>query len=139
MKIKDVKIGMKVIGNDVADKLYRHTKKGWIGTVEDIQDGYIYVRDDKERVNLYVVPKAFDKYEEDEEVLKVYRTTKGYYVKYNGQIVASSRCHPNDKFNEEFGLNLALRRFCKTLNDRTVVEQKTVTRTILKVNDLVGV
>ena len=137
MKIKDVKIGMKVIGNDVADKLYRHTKKGWIGTVEDIQDGYIYVRDDKERVNLYVDPKAFDKYEGDEEILKVYRSANGYYVEYNGQIVAGSRCHPNDKFNEEFGLNLALRRFCKTLNDRTVVEQKTVTRTILKVNDLV--
>lgn len=139
MNIKDVKIGMKVIGNDLANKLYRYTKKGWIGIVESIQDDFIYVRGDDDIVDWRGLAKAFDKYEGDEEVLKVYRGTNGYYVVYNGQTVASSRCHPHDKFNEEFGLNLALRRFCKTLNDKAVVEQKTVTRTILKVNDLVGV
>lgn len=137
MKIKDVKIGMKVIGNDLANKLYRYTKKGWIGTVESIQDNFIYVTGDNDIVNWRVLAKAVDKYEGDEEVLTVYRGTNGYYVIYNGQIVAGSRCHPHDKFNEEFGLNLALRRFCKTLNDKAVVEQKTVTRTILKVNDFI--
>lgn len=139
MNIKDVKVGMKVIGNDLADIAYLYTKKGWIGTVEAIRGDSIYVGDGIHNGNYRVNPKAFDKYEGEEEVLKVYRGTNGYYVVYNGQTVASSRCHPNDKFNEEFGLNLALRRFCKTLNDKTVVEQKTVTRTILKVNDLVEV
>lgn len=139
MKIKDVKIGMKVIGNVLADNFYLYTKKGWIGTVEAIRGNSIYVGDGTHNGNHRVNPIAFDKYEKDEEVLKVYRSANGYYVEYNGQIVAGSRCHPNDNFNEEFGLNLALRRFCKTLNDKAVVEQKTVTRTILKVNDLVGV
>ena len=139
MKIKDVKIGMKVIGNDVADEYYLYTKKGYIGTVEAVRGDHIYIRGDDDGKTYSVYPKAFDKYEKDEEVLKVYRSANGYYVEYNGQIVAGSRCHPNDKFDEQFGLNLALRRFCKTLKDRTVVEQKTVTRTILKVDDLVGV
>lgn len=138
MEIKDVKVGMKVIGNDLANK-YIYTKKGWVGVVECIQGEHIFARGNYGDINYRLDPKAFDKYEGDEEVLKVYRGTNGYYVVYNGQTVASSRCHPNDKFNEEFGLNLALRRFCKTLNDKTVVEQKTVTRTILKVNDLVEV
>lgn len=137
MKIKDVKIGMKIIGNDLANKKYLYTKKGWVGVVKWIQGGHIFAKDNSREYNYCLEPKAFDKYEGDEEVLKVYRSANGYYVEYNGQIVAGSRCHPNDKFNEEFGLNLALRRFCKTLNDRTVIEQKTVTRTILKVNDLV--
>lgn len=137
MKIKDVKIGMKVIGNVLADKFYLYTKKGWVGVVECIQGNHIFARGNSGEYNYCLDPKAFDKYEGDKEVLKVYRSANGYYVEYNGQIVAGSRCHPNDNFNEEFGLNLALRRFCKTLNDRTVVEQKTVTRTILKVNDLV--
>ena len=38
MKIKDVKIGMKIIGNDLANK-YIYTKKGWVGVVECIQGG----------------------------------------------------------------------------------------------------
>lgn len=139
MEIKDVKIGMKVIGNDLADIAYLYTKKGWIGTVEAIRGDSIYVGDGIHNGNYRVNPKAFDKYEGEEEVLKVYRVADGYYVEYKGQMVTGSFCHPNDKFNEQFGLNLALRRFCKTLNDRTVVEQKTVTRTILNVNDLVGV
>lgn len=67
MEIKDVKIGMKVIGNDVADIAYLYTKKGWIGTVENIDDGFIYVSDDKERVSYRVNPKAFDKYKEESE------------------------------------------------------------------------
>lgn len=67
MKIKDVKIGMKVIGNDLANKLYRYTKKGWIGIVESLQGGNVYVRDDIDRINYRVNPTAFDKYEEESE------------------------------------------------------------------------
>lgn len=137
MKIKDVKIGMKVIGNDLADIAYLYTKKGWIGTVEAIRGDSIYVGDGTHNGNHRVNPIAFDKYEEDEEVLKVYRGTNGYYVVYNGQIVAGSRCHPNDKFNEEFGLNLALRRFCNNLKDRTIVEERKVIKKIVCIDDFI--
>lgn len=137
MKIKDVKIGMKVIGNDVADEYYLYTKKGYIGTVEAVCGDHIYIRGDDDGKTYSVYPKAFDKYEKDEEVLNVYRSTNGYYVEYNGQIVAGSRCHPNDKFNEEFGLNLALRRFCKTLNDRTVVEERKGIKKIVCIDDFI--
>lgn len=137
MEIKDVKIGMKVIGNDLADIAYLYTKKGWIGTVEAIRGDSIYVGDGIHNGNYRVNPKAFDKYEGDEEVLKVYRGANGYYVVYNGQTVASSRCHPNDKFNEEFGLNLALRRFCNNLKDRTIVEERKVIKKIVCIDDFI--
>ena len=137
MKIKDVKIGMKVIGNDVAESYYLYTKKGYIGTVEAIGDFYIHIRGDDDGKTFSVDPKAFDKYEKDEEVLKVYRSANGYYVEYNGQIVAGSRCHPSDKFDEQFGLNLALRRFCKTLNDRTVVEERKGIKKIVCIDDFI--
>lgn len=67
MKIKDVKIGMKVIGNVLADKFYLYTKKGWIGTVEAIRTNSIYVRGDTDTVNYRVNPIAFNKYEEESE------------------------------------------------------------------------
>lgn len=136
MKIKDVKIGMKVIGNDLANK-YIYTKKGWVGVVECIQGEHIFARGNYGDMNYCLDPKAFDKYEGDEEVLKVYRGINGYYVVYNGQIVASSRCHPHDKFNEEFGLNLALRRFCNNLKDRTIVEERKVIRKIVSIDDFI--
>ena len=67
MNIKDVKIGMKVIGNDLADIAYLYTKKGWIGTVEAIRGDNIYVRGLGGGKNYSVNPKAFDKYEEESE------------------------------------------------------------------------
>lgn len=136
MKIKDVKIGMKVIGNDLANK-YIYTKKGWVGVVECIQGEHIFARNNYGDMNYCLDPKAFDKYEGDEEVLKVYRGTNGYYVVYNGQTVASSRCHPNDKFDEQFGLNLALRRFCNNLKDRTIVEERKVIKKIVCIDDFI--
>lgn len=65
MEIKDVKIGMKVIGNDVADKYYLYTKKGYIGTVEAIRGDHIYIRGDDDSKSFSVDPKAFDKCEEE--------------------------------------------------------------------------
>ncbi len=136
MKIKDVKIGMKIIGNDLANK-YIYTKKGWVGVVECIQGDHIFARGNYGDMNYCLDPKAFDEYKGDEEVLKVYCGTNGYYVEYKGKIVSGSWCHPNDKFDEEFGLNLALRRFCKTLNDKTVVKEKKIVETVIKVNDFI--
>jgi DNA helicase TIP49 (TBP-interacting protein) len=67
MKIKDVKIGMKVIGNDVAERYYNYTKKGYIGTVEAISGDRIYIRGDDDSKSFSVDPKAFDKCEEESE------------------------------------------------------------------------
>lgn len=52
--------------------------------------------------------------------LKVTYAHNTVYVIYNGKIVAKATCRKDDNFNEEFGLNLALRRFCETLcNENT--------------------
>lgn len=67
MKIEDVKVGMKVIGNDVAESYYLYTKKGYIGTVEAINDLYIYIRGDDDGKTFLVDPRAFDKCEEESE------------------------------------------------------------------------
>lgn len=67
MEIKDVKVGMKVIGNVLADKFYLYTKKGWIGTVEAIKGGSMYVRDDIDPGSYRVNPIAFNKYKEESE------------------------------------------------------------------------
>ena len=50
MKIKDVKIGMKIIGNELANK-YIYTKKGWVGVVECIQGGRIFARGNRGEYN----------------------------------------------------------------------------------------
>ena len=53
-------------------------------------------------------------------MLKVYLKKDTYYVIYKGKVVAKATCSEDDNFNDEFGLNLALRRFCKTLcNENT--------------------
>lgn len=42
---------------------------------------------------------------------------------YHGTKIATARCHPDDAYDEEFGLNLLLRRVCQKLKDsHTVVE-----------------
>lgn len=42
---------------------------------------------------------------------------------YHGVKLAAVRCHPNDAYDEEFGLHLLLRRACLKLKDEhTVVE-----------------
>ena len=57
------------------------------------------------------------------EVLKVVRKRDTYYVIYDGRTVAAATCSKDDTFNEEFGLNLALRRFCKTLCDENTTKK----------------
>lgn len=80
MEIEDVKIGMKVIGNDLADIAYLYTKKGWIGTVEAIRGGNIYVRGFGGGKNYSVNPKAFDKYNEGEERENLFNQVKRQVV-----------------------------------------------------------
>lgn len=67
MDIKDLKIGMLVIGNELADKNYIFTKTGWVGVVEAIGDDHFYARSfsllDKDCKNHLLDPKHFDKFE----------------------------------------------------------------------------
>ncbi len=67
MKIKDLKVGMLVIGNELADKNYIFTKTGWVGVVEAIEDDCFYARSfsllDKDCKNHLLDPKHFDKFE----------------------------------------------------------------------------
>lgn len=40
---------------------------------------------------------------------------------YHGVKLATVRCHPDDAYDEEFGLNLLLRRVCQKLKDSHIV------------------
>lgn len=55
--------------------------------------------------------------------LKITYAHNTVYVIYNGKIVAKATCRKDDSFNEEFGLNLALRRFCKKLCDENTTKK----------------
>ena len=67
MDIKDLKVGMLVIGNELADKNYIFTKTGWVGVVEAIEDDCFYARSfsllDNDCKNHLLDPKHFDKFE----------------------------------------------------------------------------
>ncbi len=40
---------------------------------------------------------------------------------YHGTKIATVRCHPDDAYDEEFGLNLLLRRVCQKLKDSHII------------------
>lgn len=64
-------------------------------------------------------PQTSD-YKLDFEVRREVNELSAYY---HGVKLATVRCHPNDAYDEEFGLNLLLRRACLKLKDEhTVVE-----------------
>ena len=133
MKFKDLKVGMKV---RAIDNHYTYTAKRYRfeGIVIDIDedeetftaktthsthpnrlycDGYEW--DDLRAEYFEIIPSEKKEIATVNEVVKVIRKKDTYYVIYNGKTVASATCSKDDTFNEEFGLNLALRRFCKTL------------------------
>ncbi len=45
-------------------------------------------------------------------------------VYYHGVKLATVKCHPDDAYDEEFGLNLLLRRVCLKLKDEHTVVEK---------------
>ena len=54
---------------------------------------------------------------------EVRREANGLSAYYHGVKLATVRCHPDDTYDEEFGLHLLLRRACLKLKDEhTVVE-----------------
>lgn len=135
MKFEDLKVGMKV---RAIDNFYNFTSKEYRfeGEITDIDEENKtfsaqtthstclpfrhHLWDDLKAEHFEIIPAKKREIATVNEVVKVVRKRDTYYVIYNGKTVASATCSKDDTFNEEFGLNLALRRFCKTLcNENT--------------------
>ena len=67
-----------------------------------------------------ITPPQTSDYKLDFEVRREGNELSAYY---HGVKLATVRCHPDDTYDEEFGLHLLLRRAClKLKNEHTVVE-----------------
>ena len=148
MRIEDIKVGMKLKATERSNTHYTLTnsKYGWRGVVTEVDEENnvfkAYTTNHKYKAyvgsDFILDPRYFEPIEEakskkkivtmNEIPLKVARDKNTVYVIYNGKVVAKATCSPEDTFNEEFGINLALRRFCKTLPDANEVVVKTVNK-----------
>ena len=138
MKFEDLKVGMKI---RAIDDYYNVTRKynQYVGEVTNIDEDNRtftaqtthsnshefrhYVWDDLKAEHFETIPAKKKEIATVNEVLKVVRKKDTYYVIYDGRTVAAATCSEEDTFNEEFGLNLALRRFCKTLCDENTTKK----------------
>ena len=139
MKFEDLKVGMKV---RAIDNFYNFTAKKYQfeGEVTKINEKFktfnvktTYSANltgiknilwyDLEAKHFEAIPSEEKETADVEEVLKVYLKKDTYYVIYKGKVVAKATCSEDDNFNDEFGLNLALRRFCKTLCDENTTKK----------------
>lgn len=138
MKFRDLKVGMKV---RAIDNHYVFTAKKYQfeGVITDIDEENAtfsaqtthsispefrqYLWDDLKAEHFEIISLEKKEIATVNEVVKVVRKKDTYYVIYNGKTVASATCSKDDNFNEEFGLNLALRRFCKTLCDENTTKK----------------
>lgn len=150
MKFKDLKVGIRI---KAIDNYYIMTSKNrkWEGFIYEVcDDGTFSARtenscsmSDKNVLYDNLQPQHFEKVDIQKEKiaamteipLKVIYDRDNIYVIYKDKIVAKATCCKDDNFNEEFGLNLALRRFCKTLCDENTTK-KTVYNTD-KVEDFI--
>ena len=150
MDIKNAKVGMRVRLNKNAPNGYllAAEKSCWICEITWVGDTFITVKtlltDGSYGQKFTMVePKYFKKAKKNSKSdieyinLKVVRVGKQYGVLYKGSLEATACCGENDEFNAEFGLNLALRRFCKTLQSTTVIEEKEVRKTTYDVDDFI--
>ena len=138
MKFEDLKVGMRV---RAIDNFYNFTSKEYQfeGKITDIDEEnetfsaqtthstclpfLHHLWYDLKAKHFEVIPFEEKETAEAEEVLKVICNKDTYYVIYNGKVVAKATCSKDDNFNDEFGLNLALRRFCKTLCDENTTKK----------------
>ena len=138
MKFKDLKVGMKIraIDNEYVYTAKRYQFEGKITDINEVDETFTaqtthsispefrhYLWDDLKAEHFEPIPSEKREIATVNEVLKVVRKRDTYYVIYNGRTVASATCSKDDNFNEEFGLNLALRRFCKTLCDENTTKK----------------
>ena len=102
------KVGDKVIGNDLANKSYCITRKGYVGTVKEVRDGRTI------KVDRWVVSEeCFDLFEEEEKIVitrKGKKTIAKYYI--NGKVMEKglARCCPEDTFDFATGAKIAFDR-----------------------------
>ena len=137
MNFEDLRVGMMVKAIDNNYGLTTKSRK-WVGTVTKVcGDGTFYAvtessvsKTEKGQIYDYLCPEHFEpvsrgqrKIDTANVVVKVVRVKDTYHVIYNGKTVASATCREDDNFNEEFGINLALRRFCKTLCDENTTKK----------------
>ena len=138
MKFKDLKVGMKIraIDNEYVYTAKRYEFEGKITDIDKENETFTaqtthsnshafrhYVWDDLKAEHFETIPAKKKEIATVNEVLKVVRKRDTYYVIYDGRTVAAATCSKDDNFNEEFGLNLALRRFCKTLCDENTTKK----------------
>ena len=138
MKFEDLKVGMKIkaIDNEYVYTAKRYQFEGKITDINEVDETFSaktthsispefrrYVWDDLKAEHFEIIPAKKREIATVNEVVKVVRKRDTYYVIYNGKTVASATCSKDDNFNEEFGLNLALRRFCKTLCDENTTKK----------------
>lgn len=136
MKFEDLKVGMKVKAIGDSQTVYNITneEEKWIGTVIyiDVEDERFSAKTDScnfkgaikkdfEDLNPWyfepVGKKSTIAKPQEKELLRVTEHNKEIKVYYKDKLIAKAKCSEEDNYNEEFGLNLALRRFCKTLKD----------------------
>ena len=137
MNFEDLRVGMMVKAIDNNYALTTKSRK-WVGTVTKVcGNGTFYAVTESsvsktEKGQRYdcLRPEHFEpvsrekrKIDTADVVVKVVRVKDTYHVIYNGKTVASATCREDDNFNEEFGINLALRRFCKTLCDENTTKK----------------
>lgn len=141
MKFEDLKVGMKIraIDNNYVYTAKRYQFEGEITDIDEENETFSaktthstcpervfrngYVWDELEAERFEIIASKKREIATANEVLKVIRKKDTYYVIYNGKTVATATCSKDDNFNEEFGLNLALRRFCKTLCDENTTKK----------------
>ena len=138
MQFEDLKVGMKIraIDNEYVYTAKRYQFEGKITDINEVDETFSaktthsispefrrYVWDDLKAEHFEIIPAKKREIATVNEVVKVVRKKDTYYVIYNCKTVASATCSKDDNFNEEFGLNLALRRFCKTLCDENTTKK----------------
>ena len=138
MKFEDLKVGMKIraIDNEYVYTARKYQYEGEIIDINEDDETFTaktthsmssefrhYVWDDLRAEHFEPIPAKKKEIATVNEVLKVVRKRDTYYVIYDGRTVAAATCSKDDNFNEEFGLNLALRRFCKTLCDENTTKK----------------
>lgn len=136
MKFEDLKVGMKIKAI-CSENVYGVTnkEKKWMGTVAYIDfdneaftaktDSCTYKYISKGRFFKGLKPRFFEPVEEEmtttkpqeKELLRVTECNHEIKVYYKDKLITKAKCSKEDNYDEEFGLNLALRRFCKTLKD----------------------
>ena len=151
MKFEDLKVGMRVRATGSKyDYAITNKKYKWIGIIVDINNKAktFSAKTDKSSCD-DGIPKDYifkqlelDKFEPtkkeanlpkrgEREILRVTEHNQKIKVWYKDKVIAEARCSEEDNYDEEFGLNLALRRFCKTLKD----EHKVVITQTERVDD----